>query len=62
MKINELISEQTDIDEGIGSFLGKAAGNVVGGVKAAWKDAKQGYKDAKGAWDENPPTPYWHRR
>ena len=52
------------IDEGIGSFLGKAAGNVVGavgaagrGIKNAWNDAKQGYKDAKGAWDENPPTP-----
>jgi hypothetical protein len=52
MKINELISEQTDLDEGIGSFLGKAAGNVVGGVKAAWKDAKQGYKDAKSSWDD----------
>ena len=52
------------IDEGIGSFLGKAAGHVAGavgaagrGIKNAWNDAKQGYKDAKGAWDENPPTP-----
>jgi hypothetical protein len=52
MKINELISEQTDIDEGLGSFLGKAAGHAVGGVKAAWKDAKQGYKDAKSSWDD----------
>ena len=52
MKINELISEQTDIDEGLGSFLGKAAGHAVGGVKAAWRDAKQGYKDAKSAWDD----------
>ena len=52
------------LNEGVGSFLGRAAGNVTGAIGAAgrglsnaWKDAKQGYKDAKGAWDENPPTP-----
>jgi len=46
------------LEEGIGSFLGKAAGHVVGAVGAAgrgignaWKDAKQGYQDAKGSWD-----------
>ena len=44
--------------EGIGSFLGKAAGNVAGavgaagrGLKGAWQDAKQGYSNAKAAWD-----------
>ena len=59
MKINELISEQTDIDEGLGSFLGKAAGHAVGGVGAAWRDAKQGYKDAKAVWDpKDPPGTY----
>jgi hypothetical protein len=52
MKINELIAEQQDIEEGIGSFLGKAAGHVTGGLGAAWKDAKQGYKAAKSAWDD----------
>jgi hypothetical protein len=52
------------LNEGVGSFLGRAAGNVAGavgaagrGLKGAWNDAKQGYKDAKGAWDANPPTP-----
>jgi len=52
------------LNEGVGSFLGKLGGHVVGaagaagrGLSNAWKDAKQGYKDAKGAWDENPPTP-----
>lgn len=46
------------LDEGIGSFLGKAAGNVAGavgaagrGLKGAWQDAKQGYATAKSAWD-----------
>jgi hypothetical protein len=46
------------LDEGIGSFLGKAAGNVAGavgaagrGLKGAWQDAKQGYSNAKAAWD-----------
>lgn len=46
------------INEGVGSFLGKAAGNVAGavgaagrGIKGAWNDAKQGYKDAKASWD-----------
>lgn len=39
------------LNEGIGSFLGKAAGHVVGGAGAAWRDAKQGYKDAKASWD-----------
>jgi hypothetical protein len=59
MKINELISEQSDIDEGLGSFLGKAAGHAVGGVGAAWRDAKQGYKDAKAVWDpKDPPGTY----
>ena len=52
MKINELIAEQQDIEEGIGSFLGKAAGHVTGGLGAAWKDAKQGYKAAKSSWDD----------
>jgi len=59
MKINELIAERQDIDEGIGSFLGKAAGHAVGGIKAAWRDAKQGYKDAKAVWDpKDPPGTY----
>ena len=56
MKINELIAEQTDLDEGIGSFLGKAAGHAVGGLGAAWRDAKQGYKDAKAVWDPQDPA------
>ena len=45
------------LEEGIGSFLGKAAGNVVGGaqaagrgIKGAWNDAKKGYADAKASW------------
>ena len=49
------------IDEGIGSFLGKAAGNVVGAVQAAgrgiknsWNDAKAGYAAGKGSWDDAP--------
>jgi hypothetical protein len=59
MKINELIAEQQNIEEGIGSFLGKAAGHVAGGVGAAWRDAKQGYKDAKAVWDpKDPPGTY----
>jgi hypothetical protein len=59
MKINELISEQQTIEEGIGSFLGKAAGHVAGGLGASWKDAKQGYKDAKAVWDpKDPPGTY----
>lgn len=59
MKINELIAEQQNIEEGIGSFLGKAAGNIAGGVGAAWRDAKQGYKDAKAVWDpKDPPGTY----
>ncbi len=48
------------IDEGIGSFLGKAAGNVVGavnaagrGIKNAWNDAKAGYAAGKSSWDDN---------
>lgn len=51
------------LNEGVGSFLGKAAGHAVGGLGAAWKDAKAGYKAAKGSWDttdpaaETPPTP-----
>lgn len=56
MKINELIAEQQNIEEGIGSFLGKAAGHVAGGVGAAWRDAKQGYKDAKAVWDPKDPA------
>ena len=59
MKINELIAEQQDIEEGIGSFLGKAAGHVAGGLGASWRDAKQGYKDAKAVWDpKDPPGTY----
>ena len=59
MKINELIAEQQNMEEGIGSFLGKAAGNIAGGVGAAWRDAKQGYKDAKAVWDpKDPPGTY----
>jgi hypothetical protein len=52
MKINELIAEQQNIEEGIGSFLGKAAGHVAGGLGASFRDAKQGYKAAKSAWDD----------
>ena len=59
MKINELIAESQTVEEGIGSFLGKAAGNVAGGLGAAWKDAKQGYKTAKDTWDpKDPPGTY----
>jgi hypothetical protein len=59
MKINELIAEQQNIEEGIGSFLGKAAGHVAGGLGASWRDAKQGYKDAKAVWDpKDPPGTY----
>ena len=59
MKINELIAEQQTIEEGIGSFLGKAAGHVAGGLGASWRDAKQGYKDAKAVWDpKDPPGTY----
>ena len=46
------------LEEGVGSFLGKAAGNAVGaagaagrGLAGAWKDAKAGYAAAKGSWD-----------
>jgi hypothetical protein len=46
------------LNEGVGSFLGKAAGNVAGavgaagrGIKNAWADAKKGYSDAKASWD-----------
>ena len=46
------------LQEGVGSFLGKAAGNVVGatkaagrGLKNAWADAKQGYAQGKASWD-----------
>ena len=46
------------LQEGVGSFLGKAAGNVVGatkaagrGLKNAWADAKQGYAQGKANWD-----------
>jgi hypothetical protein len=56
MKINELLSTQQDIDEGIGSFLGKAAGHIAGATGAAWRDAKQGYKDAKAVWDPKDPA------
>ena len=52
------------INEGVGSFLGKAAGNVAGavgaagrGIKGAWNDAKQGYKDAKASWDPKTGAP-----
>jgi len=45
------------LNEGIGSFLGKAAGHVVGavgaagrGIKGAWDDAKQGYQQGKAWW------------
>ena len=46
------------LQEGVSSFLGKAAGNVVGatkaagrGLKNAWADAKQGYAQGKANWD-----------
>lgn len=46
------------LNEGVGSFLGKAAGHAVGaigaagrGLKGAWDDAKAGYAAAKGSWD-----------
>ena len=52
------------LNEGVGSFLGKAAGNVAGavgaagrGLKGAWNDAKQGYKDAKASWDPKTGAP-----
>ena len=58
MKINELLSTQQEIDEGIGDFVGRAAGHAVGaagkagrGLAGAWQDAKAGYAAAKGSWD-----------
>ena len=54
------------LNEGIGSFLGKAAGHVAGavgaagrGLKGAWNDAKAGYQSAKASWDPQTgaPTP-----
>ena len=46
------------LEEGVGSFLGKAAGHVAGavgaagrGLKGAWNDAKAGYQSAKASWD-----------
>jgi hypothetical protein len=48
---------QQHIDEGVGSFLGKAAGHVVGGLGAAWRDAKKGYADAKSSWGAAAPAP-----
>ena len=52
------------LEEGVGSFLGKAAGHTVGAIGAAgrgisnsWKDAKKGYADAKASWsDQTSPT------
>jgi hypothetical protein len=52
MRINELISEQQQIDElnlkGLGTGLGKAVGAVAGGAvqgaKNVWAGAKQGYQ------------------
>ena len=50
------------LNEGVGSFLGKMAGNVVGGaqaagrgLKSAWNDAKAGYDAAKSGWDPQAP-------
>jgi len=45
------------LNEGVGSFLGKAAGHVVGGLGAAWRDAKKGYADAKASWDPKTGAP-----
>jgi hypothetical protein len=57
MRITEIIVE-SQLDEGIGSALGRGLGHVRGAAGAAgrsmstgWQDAKQGYKDAKGSWD-----------
>jgi hypothetical protein len=51
------------LNEGVGSFLGKMAGNVVGGaqaagrgLKSAWNDAKAGYDAAKSGWDPQSPA------
>lgn len=47
MRINELLSETHQTDEGVAQFLGKAAdavGGAVGGVQGAW----QGMKDVYG--------------
>jgi hypothetical protein len=47
MRINELLSETHQTDEGVGQFLGKAASaaaGAVGGVQGAW----QGMKDVYG--------------
>lgn len=52
------------LNEGVGSFLGKAAGHVAGavgaagrGIKSAWNDAKAGYAAAKGSWDPSSGAP-----
>ena len=67
MKINELLSEQQDLDEGLGSMIGKGvgalakgAGAVVGGAVGAWDAAKKGYAAGKSTVagdDEAPATP-----
>lgn len=56
MRINELISEDQQIDEGLGSMIGKGvgalakgAGATVGGAVGAWNAAKQGYAAGKSA-------------
>jgi hypothetical protein len=63
MRINELLTEQSQVDEGIGDLAGRAAGHVVGaagkagrGLSGAWQDAKAGYAAAKGAWDPKDKT------
>ena len=54
MRINELVAEQTDVDEGIGSAIGKGVGAVArglgavaGGTVGAWDAAKSGFQTGR---------------
>jgi hypothetical protein len=56
MRINELFSESQNLDEGLGSMIGKGVGSLargvgatVGGAAGAWDAAKQGYAVGKKA-------------
>ena len=48
MRINDLILEKHQLDDGIGSFLGRSVGGAVNSARTGWNDFKQGYKDASG--------------
>lgn len=65
MRINELITENTQVDEitlgGVGRGLAKGVGatakglgGIAGGAAGAWSAAKQGYRAAKSAVSGEP--------